>query len=104
MGYNSSKQARRRRKRRKRILEAVLPIAIAVVLIGLIALLSFKFTDWFDDFSYSSKKADLYEYFGVTAQDGDKAVVVENGEPTADRITVKDGRLYVPYEDVIAKY
>ncbi|MBQ6128391.1 MAG: chitinase [Lachnospiraceae bacterium] len=104
MGYNSSKQARRRRKRRKRILEAVLPIAIAVVLIGLIALLSFKFTDWFDDFSYSSKKADLYEYFGVTEEDGDKAVIVENGEPTADRITVKDGRLYVPYEDVIAKY
>ncbi len=104
MGYNSSKQARRRRKRRKRILEAVLPVAIAIVLIGLIGLLSFKFTDWFDDFSYSSKKADLYEHFGISKDEADKAVVIENGEATGDRITVKDGRLYVPYEDVISKY
>ena len=104
MGYNSSKQARRRRRRRKKILEAVLPVVIAIALIGLIGLLSFKFTDWFDDFSYSSKKADLYTYFGISKDESDKAVVVENGEITQDRITVKDGRLYVPYEDVIAKY
>ncbi|MBQ6576097.1 MAG: chitinase [Lachnospiraceae bacterium] len=104
MGYNGSKQARRRRKRRKRILEAVLPVAVAVVLIAIIALLSFKFTDWFDDFSYSSKKADLYEYFGISKEDSDKAVVVEDGKITDGRITVKDGRLYLPYEDVISRY
>ena len=101
MNYNSSRAARRRRKRRKRIFQAVIPVAVAMILIGVILLVA-KSTGLFDDWGYSSKKADLNKYFKATS--ADTASVVENGEVTDDKITVKDGRLYVPYETVLEKY
>ena len=101
MSYNASRAARRRRRRRKRILQAVIPIVIAMMLIGIILLVA-NSTGLFEDWGYSSRKADLNEYFGTTSSD--TATVVENGEVTDDRITVKDGRLYVPYETVVEKY
>lgn len=105
MSYNASRVARRRRRRRKRVLEAILPVAIAIGLIGIIALVAAKFTDVFDDLGYSSTQADLYEYFGISKEEAQtQAAVVENGEVTGERITVKDGRLYVPYEVVTEKY
>lgn len=104
MGYNSSRAARRRRKRRKRILQAVLPVAVAMFLIGIIALIA-NSTGLFDDFGYSSSKADLYAYFNITPEEAaSSAVLVEDGVVTDERITVRDGRLYVPYETVIEKY
>ena len=101
MSYNSSRAARRRRKRRKRILQAVIPVAVAMILIGVILLVA-KSTGLFEDWGYSSKKADLNKYFRTTSSD--TASVVENCEVTDDKITVKDGRLYVPYEIVLEKY
>ena len=101
MAYNSSRAARRRRKRRKRILQAVIPIAVAMMLIGIILIIA-KSTGLFDDWGYSSKKADLNKYFKSTS--ADTASVIENYEVTDDKITVKDGRLYVPYDIVREKY
>ena len=101
MSYNSSRTARRRRKRRKRILQAVIPIAVAMILIGVILLVA-KSTGLFDDWGYSSKKADLNRYFKVTS--ADTASVVENCEVTDDKITVRNGKLYVPYDTVREKY
>ena len=101
MPYNGSKESRRRRRRRRKILQAVLPVVIAIALIGIILLVA-KSTGLFDDWGYSSKMADLNSYFKTTSDD--TASVVENGEVTDDKITVKDGKLYIPYETVIEKY
>ncbi len=101
MAYNGSKESRRRRRRRRKILQAVLPVVIAIVLIGIILLVA-KSTGLFDDWGYSSKMADLNGYFKTTSDD--TASVVENGEVTDDKITVRDGKLYIPYEAVIEKY
>ena len=101
MAYNGSKESRRRRRRRRKILQAVLPVVIAIVLIGIILLVA-KSTGLFDDWGYSSKMADLNGYFKTTSDD--TASVVENGEVTDDKITVRDGKLYIPYETVIEKY
>ena len=101
MSYNSSRHARRRRKRIRRILQAVIPVAVAVLLIGIIALVAMN-TGLFDDWGYSSKKADLYQYFKSTSDD--TASVVVNGEVTDDKIKVRNGKLYIPYETVLEKY
>lgn len=101
MAYNGSKESRRRRRRRRKILQAVLPVVIAIALIGIILLVA-KSTGLFDDWGYSSKMADLNGYFKTISDD--TASVVENGEVTDDKITVKDGKLYIPYEAVIEKY
>ena len=101
MGYNSSRAARRRRKYRRRILQAVIPVAVAMLLIGVILLIA-QNTGLFEDWGYSTKKADLYKYFKTTSDD--TASVVENGEVTDDKIKVRDGRLYIPYETVVEKY
>lgn len=101
MAYNGSKESRRRRRRRRKILQAVLPVVIAIALIGIILLVA-KSTGLFDDWGYSSRMADLNNYFKTTSND--TASVVENGEVTDDKITVKDGKLYIPYETVIEKY
>lgn len=101
MAYNGSKESRRRRRRRRKILQAVLPVVIAIALIGIILLVA-KSTGLFDDWGYSSKMADLNGYFKTTSDD--TASVVENGEVTDDKITVRDGKLYIPYEAVIEKY
>lgn len=101
MGYNASRQARRRRKFRRRILQAVIPVAVAMLLIGVILLLA-QSTGLFEDWGYSSKQADLNEYFKASA--ADEATVVEDGEITDEKIKVKDGRMYVPYELVIERF
>lgn len=101
MAYNGSKESRRRRRRRRKILQAVLPVVIAIALIGIILLVA-KSTGLFDDWGYSSKMADLNGYFKTISDD--TASVVENGEVTDDKITVRDGKLYIPYEVVIEKY
>lgn len=97
MAGNNSKAARRRRRRRRRILQAVLPVLIAVILIVIVALVGFK-TGLFDSFNYSTKKADLNSYFQCMSND--TATVVEDGEMTQKRITVKDGHLYSDLETV----
>lgn len=101
MSYNSSREARRRRKRRRKILQAVIPVAVAMLLIGVILLIA-QTTGLFDEWGYSDKAADLHEYFKSTSDD--TASLIENCEVTDDKITVKDGRLYVPYETVVEKY
>ena len=101
MAYNGSKESRRRRRRRRKILQAVLPVVIAIALIGIILLVA-KSTGLFDDWGYSSKMADLNSYFKTIS--ADTASVIENGEVTDDKIAVKDGKLYLPYEAVTEKY
>ena len=103
MGYNGSKAARRKRRRRRRILQSVLPVAVAIVLIGIILLVA-KQTGLFDDWGYSTKMADLYAYFRLDSGDNDNASVIEDGEVTDDKITIRDGKLYVPIETVLEKY
>ncbi len=101
MGYNASRQARRRRRFRRKVLQAVIPVAVAMLLIGVILLIA-QSTGLFEDWGYSSKQADLNEYFKATS--ADEAVIVENGEITDEKIKVKDGRMFVPYDTVIEKY
>lgn len=104
MAYNSSRQARRRRKRIRKLLQAVIPVAVALLLIGIIALVAMN-TGLFDEFGYSSKKADLYQFFMISESEKDSAAaVVRDGVVTGEKILIKDGRLYIPYDTVIEKY
>ena len=68
----------------------------------LVILLVAKKTGLFDDWGYSTKKADLNKHFKTTSSD--TASVIENSEVTDDKIKVKDGKLYVPYESAVEKY
>ena len=80
----------------------MIPVAVAMLLIGIILLVA-QSTGLFEDWGYSTKKADLYTYFN-TQEGSDEAVVIENGEMTDQKIKVKNGRMYVPYETVKEKY
>ncbi len=80
----------------------MIPVAVAMLLIGIILLVA-QSTGLFEDWGYSTKKADLYAYFN-TQEGSDEAVVIENGEMTDQKIKVKNGRMYVPYETVKEKY
>lgn len=97
MAYNNSKRARRRRRRIRRILQSVIPVFVALILIVIVAVVGLK-TGLFDSFNYSTKKADLNSYFQCMSND--TATVIENGEMTQKRITVKDGYLYSELEVV----
>lgn len=97
MAYNNSKRARRRRRRIRRILQSVIPVFVALILIVIVAVVGLK-TGLFDSFNYSTKKADLNSYFQCMSND--TATVIENGEMTQKRITVKDGYLYSELEAV----
>ena len=68
MTYNASREARRRRRRRRKILQAILPVVIAIVLMGIIGLVAYS-TGVFDDFGYSSRMADLKEYFATSPEE-----------------------------------
>lgn len=97
MEYRSSKEQRRRRRRRKKILQAVIPVGVAVILIGVIGVVSFK-SGLFEDWGYSSEKADLNSYFRVVS--ADEATVVRDNEVSDEKIKVKDDHLYLNLEQV----
>lgn len=99
-GYDPRAERRRRRRRRK-IMQTVLPFAIAVVLIAAIAIYAVA-SGALESFTYSSDKADLNEYFKCTSND--TATVIVDGEVTDERILVKDGHCYLPFETVKEEY
>ncbi len=98
---STRKRVRRRKKRRKRILAKLLPPFTAIVLIAVISVIAFK-TGLFEGFSYSTKEADLYEYFNMTGNE--EAVVMINGEPTDGRLRVNNGTLYMPLSEIKSLY
>lgn len=100
-GQRMSKAAKRRRRRRRKILQAVIPVAVAVILIVVILIVGIK-TGLFDSFTYSSSKADLNSYFRCTGLN--EATIIRDGEITDERMTVRDGHLYVDSEIVDDNY
>ena len=86
------------------MLQATIPVVIAIVLMGIIGLVAYN-TGLFDEFGYSETKADLNEYFRTSPEEiNSVATVIQDCEVTDEKITVKDGRLYVPYETVTQQY
>lgn len=88
---DNERLAYRRRRRRKRKLQRLIPAAVAIVLIAVIAFVGWK-TGLFESFSYSTEEADLFSYFGAIGDD--YAVIVEDGEPTTTQLRVIDGVMY----------
>lgn len=99
-GYGS-REERRRAKMRRQVLQAVIPIAIAIVLIAVIGIVAVK-TGLFEGMGYSDEKADLNEYFNTTS--ADEATVIKDGEVTDEKIRVKDGVCYLPLDVVRSDY
>lgn len=97
MEYRSSKELRRARRRRKKILQAVIPVGVAIILIGVIGVVSFK-SGLFEDWGYSNDKADLNSYFKCTSDD--TASIVSEGNVTDEKVKVRDGKLYYSLEKV----
>ncbi len=101
-GQNRRVRRKKSKKRRRaRLIRTLLPPFIAVLLIAVVIIVAIK-TGLFESFAYSDTKADLYSYFG--ASDDSQAVVIRDHEITGERITVKDGELYIPYSTVKSDY
>ena len=101
-GPNRNTGRRRRKiKRRRRVLSKLLPTLIAIALIAVVVAVALR-TGLFESFSYSTKEADLFEYFNITGTD--EAVLMVDGEPTEGRMRVSNGALYMPLSDVKALY
>lgn len=90
---DNQRLAYRRKRRRIRKLQRMIPGAIAILLIALIIYIGLR-TGLFESFSYTTERADLFQYFGAIADD--RAVKIENGEITTDQVKVIDGYLYIP--------
>ena len=99
-GYGS-REDRRRAHMRRQVLQAVIPIAIAIVLIAIIGIVAIK-TGLFEGMGYSDEKADLNEYFKTTSDEA--ATVIIDGEVTEEKIRVKDGTCYLPIDVVRSDY
>ena len=101
MEYNNSKAERRRRKRRRKILQKVIPFGVAVILIAVVVIVSIK-SGLFEDWGYSSKKADLNSYFKCISDE--TASVIKDNEVTDEKLVVKDGHLYLDLEQIDENY
>jgi len=99
-GGRGSMDGRRRKKRRNSLLPVIIPVAVIVILIGLVAYLFAS--GWVEELGASSDKADLNEYFRVSS--ADMATVVSNGEVTDEKIKVKDGTCYLDFDTVKEQY
>lgn len=91
----------RRRRRRRRIMQKVIPAVIAIVLIVIILIVG-KVTGLFDNFSYSSDKADLYSYFGVSSED--YAAVIQDGTLSEKQLKIVNGTAYLDLDTVKENY
>lgn len=98
---NRSRAARRRRKRRMKILQAVLPVFIALFMILLILVLGVKL-EWFEGLFDSTQKVDLNSYFQCMSND--TATVYMNGEMTTSRITVSENHLYGDIDTILKDF
>ncbi len=86
-----------RKQKKKEALGVILPPLIAIVLIVVVAIVALT-TGMLDSLKYSSKKADLYSYFG---NNGDsEAVVVKYGSITDEKLPIFDGKPYVKLSTV----
>lgn len=89
---NANVNQRRRKRRKKRVLEKIIPAFVAIVLIGIVIIVGIS-TGLFDSFSYSSKKANINDYFHNPPEGS--AVVLENGEVGENLIRVIDSHCYL---------
>lgn len=81
-------------------MKRLIPVLTAIVLIIIILAASMG-TKLFERYTYSSEKADLRAYYGLT-QDNQAAIVMGN-EILEEKAQVKDGEYYLPY-DIVSKY
>lgn len=78
-------------------MQKVLPALIAIILIVIIIIVAMA-TGLFESFSYSSEKADLYNYYHVSTDD--YAAVIENGAVTDQQLKVVNGCCYLDIDTV----
>ena len=98
---STNRAMERRRRRRRRIMQKVIPAVIAIVLIIIILIVG-KVTGLFDNFSYSSDKADLYSYFGVSSDDS--AAVIQDGAIFEKQLKIVNGTVYLDLDTVKENY
>ncbi|MBR4719245.1 MAG: chitinase [Lachnospiraceae bacterium] len=79
-------------EKKKEVLHAILPPIIAIVLI-IIVVVAAIFSGALDSLKYSSEKADLYSYYGIS--DDMRAIVVRDGAITDETYPVFDGKPYI---------
>lgn len=98
MVENNKKTKSKRAKRR--IIQKLIPLLVAVALIAVVLVFSLA-TGMLQKYSYSSKKADLYAYFNLTAED-EAALMIDNTY-LEQKALVKDGKYYID-EDTVETY
>lgn len=92
---------RKKSKRvRRRIIQRLIPIIIALVLIAIVIIVSLA-TGLLHKYSRSTEKADLYEYFGLAA-DNEAAVLMDNAY-MEEKALINNGSYYISYSMVKEK-
>ena len=91
---------KRSRKTRRRVLRRLIPVAAALILIVIVAAIAFG-SGLLEQYAYSTKQADLYEYFGLTS-DTEAAIMLDN-EYIDEKARVEDGKYYLPM-DLVEEY
>lgn len=82
---------------RRKIIQRLIPVIVALVLIAVVIVFSLA-TGLLQKYSYSSEKADLYEYFGLTAED--EAAVLMGYEYLENKAVINNGIYYMDYQTV----
>lgn len=92
---------RKKSKRvRRRIIQRLIPIIVALVLIAVVIIFSLA-TGMLQKYSRSTEKADLYAYFGLTAEN-EAAVLMDNAY-MEEKALVENGRYYISFPVVTEK-
>lgn len=93
---------RKKSKRvRRRIIQRLIPVVVALVLIAAVMIFSLA-TGLLKKYSYTSERADLYEYFGLTSED--EAAVLLDNEYVQEKAIVQNGIYYIDYQTVKDKF
>lgn len=87
----------KKKRRRKRMLQRLIPAVVAIVLIAVVLVICIM-TGVFEEYSYSTERADLFEFFSIYNQE-DVAVITDN-ELTDLKAKIYDGTIYLDYETV----
>lgn len=90
---NSRSRRKERRRVRNRIIRRLIPMIFAFVLIIIVVIVALA-TGMLQQFMYSSKQADLYEYFSLAAED--EAAIMLDDEYVDAKAYVNNSNFYLP--------
>ena len=87
----------KKKRRRRRMLQRLIPVIVAIVLMVAVLVVCIM-TGVFEKYSYSTERADLFEYFSIYNQED--VAVITNNELTDLKAKLYDGTIYLDYDTI----